>query len=72
MWSHGLVKESIVHEITVPTCSYRMGERYMGVGAAVLSKFPSKIDFICPVTTSFSVIDPVEVIKDLIEQLILL
>ena len=39
VWSHGLVKDNIVHEITVPTCSYRMGERYMGVGGAVLSKF---------------------------------
>ena len=28
-----------VYEITVPTCSYRMGERHMGVGAALLSKF---------------------------------
>ena len=27
------------YEITVPTCSYRMGERHMGVGAALLSKF---------------------------------
>ena len=27
------------YEITVPTCSYRMGERHMGVGAAILSKF---------------------------------
>ena len=39
VWSHRLVRDSIVHEITVPTCSYRMGERYMGVGAAILSKF---------------------------------
>ena len=29
----------VVHEITVPTCSYRMGEVFMGVGAAVLSEF---------------------------------
>lgn len=27
------------YEITVPTCSYRMGERHMGVGAALLSEF---------------------------------
>ena len=39
VWTHGLAKDRVVHEITVPTCNYRMGERYMGVGAAVLSKF---------------------------------
>ena len=42
VWSHRLAKDSVVHEITVPTCSYRMGERYMGVGAAILSKFRTK------------------------------
>jgi hypothetical protein len=42
VWSHRLAKDGIVHEITVPTCSYRMGERYMGVGAAILSKFQPK------------------------------
>lgn len=30
-----------VHEITVPTCSYRMGKRNMGIGTAVISKFDS-------------------------------
>ena len=39
VWSHRLARDGMVHEITVPTCSYRMGERYMGVGAAILSKF---------------------------------
>ncbi|XP_046391754.1 metallophosphoesterase 1 homolog [Ischnura elegans] len=29
--------DSIVHEIMVPTCSYRMGVPYMGFGAATLS-----------------------------------
>ena len=43
VWSHRLARDSIVHEITVPTCSYRMGERYMGVGAAILSKFHTMI-----------------------------
>ena len=28
----------IANEITVPTCSYRMGEKHMGVGTAVISK----------------------------------
>lgn len=28
----------IANEITVPTCSYRMGEKLMGVGTAVISK----------------------------------
>ena len=38
VWSHRAARDDVVHEITVPTCSYRMGERYMGVGAAVFSK----------------------------------
>lgn len=43
--SHGLPQSEYgnarhpVHEITVPTCSYRMGEKHMGIGAAVLSEF---------------------------------
>lgn len=28
----------VTHEITVPTCSYRMGEAYPGVGAMVIGK----------------------------------
>ena len=34
-------RSRVIHEITVPTCSYRMGEKYMGVGAAVLSELTS-------------------------------
>ena len=30
---------SITHEITVPTCSYRMGEVYPGAGALVVGQF---------------------------------
>jgi len=29
----------ITHEITVPTCSYRMGEAYPGAGALVVGQF---------------------------------
>lgn len=29
----------LAHEITVPTCSYRMGEQFMGAGVAVISKY---------------------------------
>ena len=43
VWSHRLATDSVVHEITVPTCSYRMGEKYMGVGAVILSKFHTKM-----------------------------
>lgn len=39
---HSLVYDDgdhvIANEITVPTCSYRMGEKQMGVGTAVISK----------------------------------
>ena len=31
--------EGFTHEITVPTCSYCMGQRQMGVGAAVVGEF---------------------------------
>ena len=42
--NHDLLQDKLVkashnvYEITVPTCSYRMGERHMGVGATVLSE----------------------------------
>ena len=32
----------LAHEITVPTCSYRNGEQYMGAGVAILSKLSVK------------------------------
>lgn len=35
----------LVHEITVPTCSYRMGEQYMGVGVAVIGKACETVSF---------------------------
>lgn len=34
----------LTHEITVPTCSYRMGQQYMGVGVAVIGKLDSRPD----------------------------
>lgn len=41
IWKTG--RETLVmklaHEITVPTCSYRMGEKYMGVGLVVFGKY---------------------------------
>lgn len=34
----GGVSVRVAQEITVPTCSYRMGESHMGVGAAVIGE----------------------------------
>lgn len=39
IWDEGKRGSSVrrlAHEITVPTCSYRMGEQYIGVGVAII------------------------------------
>ena len=41
LWDSSAKEKSIKwlsDEITVPTCSYRMGEQHMGVGVAVIGK----------------------------------
>lgn len=41
IWEEGERGHSIqklAHEITVPTCSYRMGEQFIGVGVAVIGE----------------------------------
>ena len=37
-WESEKVKK-LTHEITVPTCSYRMGQQHMGAGVAVIGEF---------------------------------
>ncbi len=44
VYTHHRLDKMEVHEITVPTCSYRMGELSMGVGTAVISKFSGCIN----------------------------
>ncbi len=39
MYTQHRLDNKEVYEITVPTCSYRMGKRNMGIGSAVISKF---------------------------------
>ena len=36
IYTLNLQDSSLLHEIVVPTCSYRMGEPTMGYGAAVI------------------------------------
>ena len=36
---YGGGSQVIANEITVPTCSYRMGEKQMGVGTAIISMY---------------------------------
>ena len=41
IWEEGERGRSIrrlAHEITVPTCSYRMGEQFIGVGVAIIGE----------------------------------
>ena len=39
MWDSNGRDMKLTHEITVPTCNYRMGEKHMGVGVAIIGEF---------------------------------
>ena len=49
VWEREGAVNRLTHEITVPTCSYRMGEEYMGAGVAVIGMSVQHTQLSCSV-----------------------